>query len=197
LDKWKGVTSASSTTDAILEDQILQRVASISLARNLYRRDFLLRFRLESEGNKVFGRIAIEYDLVNGSGTRQPYTQEITIDDCERGYVEAMSVMVDGKPVYQLRNPPITEHCRGFVAYRGPTLQIEPSAKGKLYRGTARWVIKRNENDFWYLHAGIPTFGVNVETMAPAGFDITPSFSAPRLYLTSEHVDITWKRNAM
>jgi hypothetical protein len=197
LDEWITPRRASHPVDKGLEDQILRRIGSLSLAKSLYRKDFVLRFKLQPSRDAVLGRVETEYELVNGSSERQPYTQEITIDDCERGHVEVMSMSVDQKPIFDLRLPKISETHNGYVSYRGPTIMIEPSFTKKSYRGKASWVIRRNESDFWYLHAGIPTFGLTIETSAPDDFEITPSFSASELLLKGEHVDITWKKRLL
>lgn len=194
LDSWLGAGGTSTSIHQDLDDQILRRIGALSIAKSLYRKDFVLRFRLQPARDLGFGKIEIEYDLVNGSNERQPYTQEVTIDDCERGHVEAMSVSANGKPIYSLKRPKITATYRGYVSYRGPAIMIEPSFTKKFYKGQASWVVRRNEADFWYLHAGIPTFGITVETSAPPDFEITPSFCSRDLFLKGEHVDITWKR---
>jgi hypothetical protein len=159
----------------------------------LYRKNFALRFTLQRAGVGVLGKVETEYELVNGSVAKQPYVQEITIDDCERGYVELMSVSVDGKPISFLKSPDVTRQFLGFASYQGPKLLIEPSATGKIYIGKATWTISRREIDYWYLHVGIPTFGVTVETHAPSDFDITPPLSTTDLLIIGEHIDIAWK----
>jgi hypothetical protein len=130
---------------------------------------------------------------VNGSSERQPYVQEVTVDDCEDGYVELMTISADGKPISFLNRPEPTEHRIGCASYQSPRLSIEPRSTGKAYSGKAVWIVNRSIIDFWYLHMGIPTLGARVETVAPPEFEITPSFFWTGLYLVSEHIDIAWK----
>jgi hypothetical protein len=182
--------------DPQLAEQILREVAALSRAKSLYRKNFRIRFTLQRSGSGVRARVETEYELINESDERQPYSQEVTIDDCELGFLESMSVASDGKPISFLRRPEITERHRGYVSYKGPRLLIDPAATGREYRGKAIWIIERSDNSFWYLHVGIPTFGVSVETVAPPDFDITPSFSAMNLLTVGQHIDIVWKRRA-
>jgi hypothetical protein len=173
--------------------RIQRRIADLSQARNLYRKDFFLRFVLQKFGVRVKARIYTQYEILNGSNGRQLYTQEITVDDCEAGQVDRLSVSVDGKPIYFVRNPGVTEHHLGFSSYKGRPILIDPSSSGKRYIGVAEWTIIRHDSDFWNLHCGIPTLGVRVETVAPADFEITRPFSSPELVTVGQHIDITWK----
>ena len=197
IDKWGHASGSSGMEgDPQLAEQILREVAALSRAKSLYRKNLRVRFTLERSGPGVRARVETEYEIRNESDERQPYSQEVTIDDCECGFLELMSVAADGKPISSLRRPEITERHRGYVSYKGPRLLIDPAATGKGYRGEATWVIERRDNDFWYLHVGIPTFGVSVETVAPPDFDITPSFSSMNLLTIGQHIDIVWKRRA-
>jgi hypothetical protein len=194
LDKWQRTSGAPApTVDSGFAEQLLRRISALSFAKSLYRKNFALRFTLQRAGTRVQGRVETEYELLNGSNEKQPYIQEVTIDDCERGYVEQMSVSADGKPISFLKRPEATQRL-GFASYQGPKLLIEPSASGRIYTGKAAWIINRSETDYWYLHVGIPTFCVEVETAAPPDFEITPSYFVTDLLMIGEHLDITWKR---
>jgi hypothetical protein len=177
-----------------IAERIVKRSGELSQALNLYRNDFVIRFELQRSGLGVKAKIETVYQIVNGSESRQPYTQEVTIDDSEAGRVEMMSVSVDGAPITFVREPPPTHHHLGYSSYQGRTVMIEPASSGKRYTGLARWVIRRQESDFWYLHCGIATFGVRLETKAPSDFEITPSRSSNDLLTIGQHIDITWKR---
>lgn len=195
LDGWLQARSESLPLgQATISEQILDRIGGLATGI-LYRENFTMRFTLNPRGTGVQARIEIEYDLRNSSAERRPYRQEITVDDCECGYVELLSVAVDRSPIYSLTRPAITEKLRGYAAFRGQPLIIEPSASGRRYTGRAVWVVNRAESDFWYLHMGIPTLGVEAQIGAPSEFGITPSFSSRHLYLVGEHVDVTWERH--
>jgi hypothetical protein len=197
IDKWQPATGSSALRgDPQLAEQILREVAALSRAKSLYRKNFRVRFTLQRYGPRIRARVETEYELINESDERQPYSQEVTIDDCERGFLESMSETSDGKTISFLKRPEITERHRGYVSYKSPRLLIDPATTGREYRGKAIWIIERSDNDFWYLHVGIPTFGVRVETIAPPDFDITPSFSAMNLLTIGQHIDIVWKRRA-
>lgn len=195
VDEWlhPGHPSATAGHEGFAE-QMLQRVSSLFNAKRLYRQNYVVRFSLQRSGAGIQARIETEYDLVNTSDEKQPYVQEITVDHCERGYVEVMSVSVDGKSISLLKRPPATKLFFGYASYQGPRLFIEPSVTRKSYTGKATWIINRSDNDFWYLHVGIPTFRARVETSASPGFEITPPFSVPGLLMIGEHFDIAWKR---
>jgi hypothetical protein len=195
MDEWSHPGRPSTTTGHEgFAEQMLQKVSTLFHAKSLYRQDFALRFSLQRSGTGIRAKIETEYDLVNGSDEKQPYVQEVTVDHCERGYVEIMSVSVDGKPISFLKRPAATKTFFGYSSYQGPRLLIEPSTTGKKYTGKATWIINPNDNDFWYLHVGIPTFRAKVETTAPPEFEITPPFSVTGLLTISEHFDIVWKR---
>lgn len=174
-------------------DRLAGRLADLSQARNLYRKNFLLRFVLQKFGSRVKAQIYTEYEIVNGSNRPQPYTQEITVDDCEAGQVDVLSVSLDGKPIYLLRRPGVTKRHLGYSSYKGRPILIEPSSSGKRYVGVAEWTIIRHDTDFWYLHVGIPTLGVQIETVAPVDFEITESSSTPELITVGQHIDVTWR----
>lgn len=194
LDKWlQAGSEPSHLAGQPFETQLVGKFESLSAAAKLYRRNFRVRFVLKRAGRGVSARIETDYEIVNKSKERQLYEQEVTMDDCERGYVETLQVAIDEKPIYLLRNPDPTEIHRGYVSFKGRPLEIEPQSIGRRYTGRAVWVIQRQETDFWYLHVGIPTFRVYVETVAPPDFDITPPFSAENLMTKSEHLDITWR----
>lgn len=193
IDQLRMQAATTSTGDS-LKDRILDRIAGLS-SGVLYRRGFVVRFDLRPRGIGIQAKIEVEYEVVNSSSERRPYTQEVTIDDCEHGHVESMFVASDGKPIYVITRPAVTEKLKGYAAYRGRTLLLEPSAWGHRYTGKAVWIINRPESDFWYLHMGIPTLGVEAKISAPTDFDITSSFSSGYLYLKGEHIDITWERN--
>lgn len=194
LRRWANANSVRLPADHDdIADRIANRAADLSQARNLYRKDFVVRFVLQKFGIRVKARIYTHYEIANGSNRKQPYRQEITIDDCEAGQVDVLSVLVDEKPIYLMRGPNITERHLGYSSYKGRPVMVEPSSSGKRYVGVAEWTIIRHDNDFWYLHFGIPTLGVRVETVAPADFEITQPFSTPELVTVGQHIDITWK----
>jgi hypothetical protein len=197
LGDW--IEKSGEQTVTIHEDiavRIVERVADLSQAKNLYRKDFRIRFFLEKFGLGVKAKIETEYEIVNGSNKRQPYTQEVTIDDCETGYVELMSVSVDGKPVTFIPRPSPTMRHLGYASYKARTIMIEPSSSGRRFKGVANWFVNRRDSDFWYLHCGIATLGVIVETVAPPDFEITQPYTSKELLMVGQHIDITWKRRA-
>ena len=194
LRRWANANSVRIPADHDdMADRIANRVTDLSQARNLYRKNFVIRFVLQKFGNRVKARIYTHYEIANGGNRNQPYRQEITIDDCEAGHVDVLSVSIDGKPIYFMSHPDVTERHPGYSSYKGRPILIEPSSFGKLYIGVAEWTIIRHDIDFWYLHFGIPTLGVRVETAAPADFEITRPFSTPELVTVGQHIDITWK----
>lgn len=179
-----------------IADHIVARVADLSQIKNLYRKNFRIRFVLQKFGIGVKAKIETEYEIVNGSNKRQAYTQEVTIDDCEAGHIEIMSVSVDGKPIYSFAPPSPTTHHIGYSSYKGPTILIEPNSSGKHYIGFAKWIVNRRDIDFWYLHCGIATLGVTLETVAPSDFEVTQSYSSKELLTLGQHIDITWKKRS-
>lgn len=197
LREWSeesGERTAAAHDD--IADRIVARVSDLSQAKNLYRKDFCIRFVLEKSGLGVKATIETTYRIVNGSNKYQPYTQEVTIDDCESGYVELMSVSVNGKQVTLLQRPSPTKHHPGYSSYKARTILIDPSSSGKRWTGVAKWVVYRRDSDFWYLHCGIATLGIKLETFAPNDFEITAPFTSPELLTIGQHIDVTWKRRA-
>jgi len=176
-----------------IADHIVERVADLLQAKNLYRRNFFMRFSLQKFGLGVKAQVYTQYEIVNGSNKRQPYTQEVTTDDCENGHVELLSVSVDQKPIYLAESPKVTEYQDGYSSYKGRTILIEPSSMGKRYIGIAKWTVNRRDNDFWYVHCGIPTLGIGLETRAPSDIEITRSYSSKALLTYGQHFDIAWK----
>lgn len=197
LQRWgnENGESAVAVHDEIA-NHIVERVANLSQIKNLYRKNYRIRFVLQKFGLGVRVKIETEYEIVNGSNKRQAYTQGVTIDDCEAGHIEMMSVSVDGRPIYSLQRPGPTTRDIGFSTYNGPTILIEPSSAGKRYIGFAKWIVNRRDSDFWYLHCGIATLGVKMETGAPSDFEITQPYSSRELLTEGQHIDITWKRRA-
>jgi hypothetical protein len=206
LDAWIGVNrplskrqagrkqNSTLTNDQGLAGPILDRINRLTNLR-LYRRNYLLRFRLRPSA-PVGVRVNLEYryELCNPTTERQPFMQEVTVDAPDHGYVEEMSFFADGKPIYVLKRPRVTERTLGYSIFRATELLIEPSSRGVIYEGRASWVINRSEDDFWGTHMLMPTIGVAVETEAPTDFDITPSYSTPEMVMTGEHLDFAWKR---
>jgi hypothetical protein len=196
IDAWRGGGKALvSQGGGDIAQLIVDRISELARAKALYRKNFVLRFAVRPRGLGVEAHAEVEYEIVNASSERQAYTQELTIDDCERGHLEFMSVSADGKPITLMKRPPISEQRKGHVAYIAPTLMIDPSFSGKKYVGKQEWYSNRRDNDYWYLHFGTATLGITVETNAPPEYEITPSFSDPFALLTSgQHLDITWNR---
>src|SRR6185437_12777522 len=136
IDKWRdGGKAAPSPSSDDIAQLILDRFGELARAKALYRRNFTLRFTVRPRGLGVEAHAEVEYEIANASKERQPYTQELTIDDFERGYLESMSVSADGKPITFMKRPPISEQRKGHVAYIAPTLMIDPSVSGKRYVG--------------------------------------------------------------
>lgn len=160
----------------------------------LYRRNYFARLELTQSVRGLRALIEYEFALFNATHIAQPYMQEVTIDDRDRGYVRTMSVSANGRPLYLLRRPAITQKQRGYSVYHGPQVTIHPVAKGVEYLCQASWVEHREENDLWYSHMVLPTIGIEVETQAPPEFEITPSFSSPDLLMVAQHFDIAWNR---
>jgi hypothetical protein len=203
LDDWLGIDASRSQTQrdgrasarsGELAAPVLDRILGIGQETKLYRRNYVLRFHLRRSITGVRANVEYAFELCNATDQNQPYVQEMTVDDTDRGYVESLSFFVDRRSVYHLKKPPMAERLMGYVAYRGPKQLIAPSAKGIIYLCKASWVIHRSENDIWYNHMALPTVGVKFETHAPAAFEITPSFSRKNLVMKSEHIDIAWRK---
>lgn len=191
-------TTTSNTRDAPSRDRglagpILDRISKLGNLK-LYRRDYFLHFVLRRSPEGVRANLECRYEVCNATDERQPFMQELTVDDPDHGHVEEMSFFADEKPVYVLKRPPIAERHVGYSSYHGPKLFIERNSVGVTYNCQVSWVINRSENDLWCTHMGLPTIGVAVETHAPPEFDITRSFAVPDLIMTGEHVDIAWNR---
>jgi hypothetical protein len=162
-------------------------------ANNLHRRKYVLRFALKRSGSGVLVNLDCEFELVNGSKERMPYVQEVTIDDCENGFMERLAVLRNEIPIYLLKRPAPPEKHLGYSSYKGPRVLIEPAETGETYVCKAIWTIHRRENDFWYNHMVLPTFGARMDIQATPNFEITPSFSVDGLVMPGEHLDVTWK----
>ena len=173
---------------------ILERIGKVARDIKLYRRNYLLRFNLTQSVRGVQAKVECEFELHNATNERQPYVQEVTVDDGDHGYVERMSLSVNAQPIYTLKRPAPSTKQIGYSVYRGPKQMIEPSAGGFTYLCRSSWVIYRSENDIWYNHLVLPTIGIEVETHAPPGFEITQSSSISDLVMTGEHLDIAWSR---
>lgn len=187
-------TAANSVSGAELAVPVLNRIVRIGRDTKLYRRNYVLRFDLKPSIRGTQAKLQYEFELCNGTNQEQPYIQEMTIDDSEHGYVESMSLFINGKSAYSLKRPAAAKKLIGYAVYEGPEHLIVPRASGATYLYAASWVIHRGENDIWYNHMALPTVGVKVETNAPKGFDLTPSLSVPSLVMKGEHVDIAWRR---
>jgi hypothetical protein len=206
LDRWRlgsqvdAKTSAPETprlalsAAAELAAPALRRIFAMEEVAKLYRRDYFLRFDLRSSRTGVQARVEYSYELCNGSDERQPFVQEVTVDDSDHGYVESMSLSVGKRSIYTLKKPAISERYIGWVAYRGPQQLIAPSIEGLKYFCRASWVIERAANDIWYNHMILPTIGLKIETHAPSSFEITPSFLESGLVMKGEHRDVAWHR---
>jgi len=171
---------------------VLERIGKVARDIKLYRRNYVLRFNLTRSVRGVQAKVECEFQLHNATNERQPYVQEVTVDDGDHGYVEGMSLSVNAKPVYILKRPAPSKKLIGYSVYCGPEQMIEPGAVGFMYLCRSSWVIHRSENDIWYNHLALPTIGIEMETHAPPEFEITQSFSMPDLVMTGEHLDVAW-----
>ncbi|HEY6763223.1 MAG TPA: hypothetical protein VI386_00500 [Candidatus Sulfotelmatobacter sp.] len=181
---------------ALIRDQgltgpVFDRIRKLSNL-TLYRRNYSLHFMLRRSAQGVRANLECRYKVCNATEERQRFVQEVTVDEPDHGYVEEMVYLVDGKPVYVLRRPVVSEKPLGYSIFRGMEIEIEPDSRGVHHECRASWVINRSRNDFWGTHMALPTIGVAVKTHAPADFNITPPFSTPELVMTGEHVDVAW-----
>lgn len=100
LDAWLQARSEGTSPDQeSFSDRMLARIGGLT-AGVLYRRDFAMRFSLRPRGAGVIATIEVEYEVVNSSSEKLPYTQEITVDDCEHGHVESLSVSMGTNAIY-------------------------------------------------------------------------------------------------
>jgi hypothetical protein len=182
---------APQRQDEGLAGAILSRIGKFANLV-LYRRNYVLHVALRRTREGVRVNLEYRYEVVNATDTRQPFRQELTIDDPDHGYVEEMSFFANKKPVYVLKRPSVSERCIGYSIYRGPELVIERNSIDVIYECRASWIINRSENDFWCNHMMMPTMGIAVETNAPQEFTITRSFTVPDLLMAAEHIDIAW-----
>ncbi len=203
LDKWLDIDESEaqakgadrgSTRSGELASSVLSRIIAIGREIKLFRRNYVLRLDLKRSSGGVQAAVECEFELCNATDQKQPYVQEITVDDSDNGYVERMAFSVNGRSIYNLKRPAATEKPIGYASYRAPKQLIAPSTKGDTYFCTASWVIHRAENDIWYNHMALPTVGMKVETHAPSSFTITPPYSLPGLSMTGEHRDIAWRK---
>jgi hypothetical protein len=175
--------------------EIRDRILKIARDTKLYRRNYVLKATISEYGTtRVRVDFQYEFELYNAAREQQEYTQELTIDDVEDGYVKKMSVSVQGGPVSYELEIPTPVKLAGYSSYRGPRLMIEPITSAISYRCRAEWVVFRSPNDIWYNHAILPTIGLSFETHAGSSFDATHSYTDNGLWMTSEHRDIVWTR---
>lgn len=172
---------------------VLKRIVSMEEMTKLYRRDYFLRFNLKPLRTGIIARVEYRYELCNASEERQPFVQEVTVDDSDHGYVEMMSLSLGAQIIYILRRPPVSQLYVGWAAYRGRQQWINPRGHAK-YVCRASWIIQRPVNDIWYNHMILPTIGTTIETHAPATFEMTGSLFDFGLAMKGEHRDIAWRR---
>ncbi len=173
---------------------VLNRIRGIGRDTILYRRDYVFRFDLKRYLKGVQANLDYRFELCNAADQTQPYIQEVTVDDSDQGYVESMSLSINGQLTYNLKQPAPVKKYIGYASYQAPKQLIAPNTGPAVYLCSASWVIRRTESDIWYNHMILPTVGVKVETHAPAAFEITPPFSIPGLVMKAEHLDIAWHR---
>lgn len=160
-----------------------------------YRRKYFLRFELRKMHRGTRARIECEFPLYNATEIKQPFTQEVTIDDRDRkGWVEELSILAGDKPLYSIIRPAISQKLRGYSVYHAPKAIIEPIATGIDYVCKATWFEYHDDNEIWPNHMIMPTIGIELVTTAPPEFDITPSFSSSQLLLVAQHLDVGWNR---
>lgn len=198
LDHWlsrmgKEEAIGDDVEDETWQNQLIQRIQTLPDIP-LHRRNYHMFFDLRPFEKGVRVNIDIEFTLVNRSDEDQPFVQEITVDDSERGHVRRMIALKNGATIYSLNNPPVAGREHGYSIYRGNKLMIEPRSHGFLYECRASWVIHRADEDMWYNHMLMLTHGVRIETHAPPNYAITPSFETSRLFLKGDHLDIAWCR---
>lgn len=203
LDDWLGAdlsrnqtagTERASTQSAELAAPVLDRILGIARGTKLYRRNYFMRFDLKRSGKGVCAKVEYRYELCNAADQKQAFVQELTVDDADHGYVESMSLRLNGRLAYHIKKPAIAKELVGYALYLGPKQLIPPSSLGATCRCEASWVIHRADKDIWYNHMVLPTVGVQIETHAPSGFDITRSYTVPGLVMKGEHLDIAWRR---
>jgi hypothetical protein len=206
LDRWRlgsqetaklsgaAAPNLASLGSAELAAPALQRIYAMQEDTKLYRRDYFMRFDLRSFRSGIRAHIEYRYELWNATGARQPFIQEVTVDDSDNGHVETMSLSVGRETIYALKKPAISKRYLGWVTYRAPRQWIAPNAVNDKYVCRASWVIERGPNDIWYNHMILPTIGYKVESRAPAGFEITRSAADAGLVMKGEHRDIAWRR---
>jgi hypothetical protein len=206
LDHWRFGSQASAENRPSQRPQLalpqaaelalpaLKYIFSMEEVTKLYRRDYFMRFDLRPSRTGVYAHVEYRYELCNASNERQPFVQEVTVDDSDHGYVETMALSAGKRTIYILRKPPVAQRYIGWVAHRGPEQWIEPRIEQGKYLCRASWVIQRAANDIWYNHMILPTLGLKIETHAPAAYEITPSIAENRLVMKGEHRDIAWHR---
>jgi hypothetical protein len=173
---------------------VLKRILRIGQETKLYRRNYVLHFDLRPALRGVEVKLDYSYELCNSAETVETFTQEVTVDDSDHGFVEKMSFLANGKSVYVLKKPAPTRKFIGYVSYQGPQRKIQPAWSRMVYLCRASMVIHRSNDDIWYNHMIMPTVGVKIETKATAGFEITKSFSIPGLVMKAEHLDVAWRK---
>jgi hypothetical protein len=175
---------------------VLDRILGIGQDTKLYRRNYVVRADLRPASRGVEIRLDSRFELCNAADKVETFVQELTLDDGDQGFVEKMSFMTNGRRIYLLKRPTPAEKHIGYVGYRGPAQKILPTKTQMVYECRASWVIQRGGNDIWYNHMILPTVGVNIETRAMPGFEITRSFSVPGFIMKGEHVDVAWRKRS-
>ena len=62
---------------------LLDRIRGIGRGTKLYRRYYVLHFALRRAGERVQANVECRFELCNATDQKQPYTQEVTVDDSD------------------------------------------------------------------------------------------------------------------
>ncbi|MFI5087949.1 MAG: hypothetical protein ACHP7I_06105 [Terriglobales bacterium] len=174
--------------------EIRDRIEQIARKTALYRRDYIMKAKVEDYYGQARVEFSYEYQLFNATRAEQKFTQELMIDDHDNGHVESMSLVVDdGEGSYD-RIKPTVEKKRFFSVYRGPTISVLPSNTKAKYTVKATWVCTKNAHEGWSNHLALPTVGAKVITEAPMNFEAADLYCSSDLIMTGEHIEVYWKK---
>src|ERR1700729_3469830 len=130
--------SPALISDQGLTGPVFERIRKLSNL-TLYRKNYVLGFTLRHLAEGVRANLECRYQVCNATEERQRFVQEVTVDEPDHGYVEGMAYLVDGKPVYVLRRPAVSEKPLGYSIFRGMEVQIEPDSRGVNHECRASW----------------------------------------------------------
>jgi hypothetical protein len=147
--------------------------------------------------------IETDFELINPTGDSQNFSHCIQVERVEKPTMHLLTLLSsqenysDVPKLENKKDDPIV------LEARGKEVMIQPSAKGVVYRFGSKFSMVYPEEFFYAVHVGMPTIGMTVEVVPPAGYDVT-AFSTPtkaknlwkyeKLFMPGEHVDIRWQR---